>query len=165
MTRITWYACAPSGGLWNSWDEGQTWEVFGVDVLAPLGVTDLWIDPDDPDHLWLATGDGNGGDTYSIGVLETNDGGASWAPLELSFEIEQGRTIYAIRPHPSTSDTVFVGTDLGLFRTVNGGITFDLVRPGAAQGCGVDQRQHFGGGHPKPRGVPQHRFWRHLGGQ
>ena len=128
-----WYACAPSGGLWHSWDEGQTWEVFGVDVLAPLGVTDLWIDPEDPDHLWLATGDGNGGDTYSIGVLETNDGGATWAPLELSFEIEQGRTIYAIRPHPSTSDTVFVGTDLGLFRTVNGGVTFDLVRPGAAR--------------------------------
>ena len=32
-----WYACAPAGGLWHSWDEGQTWDVFGVDVLAPLG--------------------------------------------------------------------------------------------------------------------------------
>ena len=128
-----WYACAPAGGLWHSWDEGQTWDVFGVDVLAPLGVTDLWIDPEDADHLWLATGDGNGGDTYSIGVIETTDGGATWTPLELSFEVEQGRTIYAIRPHPSKSDTVFVGTDLGLFRTLNAGTTFDLVRPGAAR--------------------------------
>ena len=128
-----WYACAPAGGLWHSWDEGQTWDVFGVDVLAPLGVTDLWIDPEDADHLWLATGDGNGGDTYSIGVLETTNGGATWEPLELSFEVEQGRTIYAIRPHPSKSDTVFVGTDLGLFRTLNAGMTFDLVHPGAAR--------------------------------
>ncbi|MEC7950416.1 MAG: hypothetical protein VX190_03565, partial [Bacteroidota bacterium] len=104
-----------------------------MDVLAPLGVTDLWIDPEDADHLWLATGDGNGGDTYSIGVLETTNGGATWEPLELSFEVEQGRTIYAIRPHPSKSDTVFVGTDLGLFRTLNAGMTFDLVHPGAAR--------------------------------
>ena len=74
---------------------------FRVDVLAPLGATDLWVDPEDADHLWLATGDGNGGDTYSIGVLETTDGGMTLEPLEPSFEVEQGRTIYAIRPHPS----------------------------------------------------------------
>ena len=128
-----WYACAPAGGLWHSWDEGQTWDVFGVDVLAPLGVTDLWIDPEDAEHLWLATGDGNGGDTYSIGVLETTDGGGTWAPLELSFEVAQGRTVYAIRPHKTKYDTAFVGTDLGLFRTLDGGATFDLVRTGAAR--------------------------------
>lgn len=128
-----WYACAPAGGLWHSWDEGQTWDVFGVDVLAPLGVTDLWIDPEDADHLWLATGDGNGGDTYSIGILETTDGGANWAPLELSFEVQQGQTIHAIRPHRTMTDTVFVATDLGLFRTTNAGSTFDIVRSGNAR--------------------------------
>ena len=53
-----WYACAPSGGLWHSVDAGGHWEVLGVDVLAPLGATDVWVDPNDSDHLWLATGDG-----------------------------------------------------------------------------------------------------------
>jgi len=128
-----WYACAPAGGLWHTWNEGQTWEVFGVDVLSPLGVTDVWIDPYDASHLWLATGDGNGGDTYSIGVLETHDGGATWSPLELSFDVSQGRVIHAMQPHPTYADTAFVGTDLGLFVTMNGGQSFDLVLPGGAR--------------------------------
>ncbi len=130
---LHWYACAPAGGLWHSFDEGLSWQIYGVDVLAPLGVTDVWIDPEDANHLWLATGDGNGGDTYSIGILETTDGGSSWEPLELSFEISQGRKIYAMRHHPVAQETAFVGTDLGLFKTTNGGQTFDLVLPGRAR--------------------------------
>ena len=125
-----WYACAPSGGLWHSVDAGGHWEVLGVDVLAPLGATDVWVDPNDSDHLWLATGDGNGGDTYSIGVLETWDAGMTWNPLELAFEPDQGRRIHAITPHPSDPMTLLVSTDLGVFKTSNGGTTFDLTLTG-----------------------------------
>ena len=125
-----WYACAPSGGLWHSVDAGGHWEVFGIDVLAPLGATDVWVDPNDSDHLWLATGDGNGGDTYSIGVLETWDAGVSWNPLELAFEPDQGRRIHAISPHPNEPMTLLVSTDLGVFKTSNGGTTFDLTLTG-----------------------------------
>ena len=128
-----WYACAPSGGLWHSMNEGQTWEVFGIDVLSPLGVTDVWVDPNNASHLWVATGDGNGGDTYSIGILETHDGGSTWSPLELSFEVNQGRVIHAMQPHPTSVDTAFVGTDLGLFVTMNGGQSFELVLSGGSR--------------------------------
>ncbi|MGB1577578.1 MAG: hypothetical protein ACPG9S_06140, partial [Flavobacteriales bacterium] len=31
-----WLACAPSGGLWQSLDAGESWSVLGVDVLSPL---------------------------------------------------------------------------------------------------------------------------------
>ena len=128
-----WYACAPSGGLWHSLDAGEQWEVMGIDALAPLGATDVWIDPNDGDHLWLATGDGNGGDTYSIGVLETFDAGMTWDPLELAFEPDQGRRIHAISPHPSDPMTLLVSTDLGVFKTSNGGTTFDLTLTGLAR--------------------------------
>lgn len=125
-----WYACAPSGGLWHSMDAGNSWEVLGADVLAPLGATDVWVDPGDSGHMWLATGDGNGGDTYSIGVLETWDGGDSWSPMELSFEPGQGRRIHAISPHPNTSGSFLIASDLGVFKTTNGGQTFDLTASG-----------------------------------
>lgn len=125
-----WYACAPSGGLWHSVDAGGHWEVLGIDVLAPLGATDVWVDPNNSDHLWLATGDGNGGDTYSIGVLETWDAGMTWDPLELAFEPSQGRRIHAISPHPTDPLTLLVSTDLGVFKTNNGGTTFDLTLSG-----------------------------------
>ena len=128
-----WYACAPSGGLWHSLDAGNHWEVLGIDVLAPLGATDVWVDPNDQDHLWLATGDGNGGDTYSIGVLETWNAGMTWNPLELAFEPNQGRRIHAISPHPSDPMTLLVSTDLGVFKTSNGGATFELTLNGLAR--------------------------------
>ena len=128
-----WYACAPSGGLWHSFDEGSSWSVLGVDVLAPLGVTDVWVDPADASHLWLATGDGNGGDTYSIGILETFDAGASWEPIELAFDVSQGRKVYAMAAHPTTQGWSMVGTDLGLFKSTNGGVSFDLVLSGGTR--------------------------------
>lgn len=128
-----WLACAPSGGLWHSLDSGETWEVLGVDALGPLGATDVWVDPSDNQHLWLATGDGNGGDTYSIGLLETWDGGQTWNALELSFETSQGRRVQTMAHHPTDLDTVLVATDLGLFKTSDGGLTFDLVQGGGAR--------------------------------
>ena len=128
-----WLACAPSGGLWQTWNSGGQWELLGIDALAPLGVTEVWIDPANSAHLWVGTGDGNGGDTYSIGLLETWDGGQSWAPLELAFEVTQGRRIYSIAEHQVEAGTFLVATDLGVFKTTNGGLTFSLVQPGNAR--------------------------------
>lgn len=128
-----WLACAPSGGLWQTWDAGAHWDVLGIDALAPLGVTDVWMDPANSDHFWVATGDGNGGDTYSIGLLETLDGGQTWWPLELSFEAAQGRRIQAITPHPVDGSRFLIASDLGVFSTLNGGVTFSLVHAGNAR--------------------------------
>ena len=133
MNQSHWYACAPSGGLWQTFNSGLTWEVVGVDVLSPLGATDLWVDPENPQHLWLATGDGNGGDTYSIGLLESWNHGQSWLPLELAFESSMERKIHHISPHHLVPGSFLVATDLGVFKTSNGGQSFDLVLPGLAR--------------------------------
>ena len=127
-----WLACAPSGGLWQTHDAGESWSVFGIDALAPLGASDAWIDPDNLDHVWLATGDSNGGDTYSIGILETWDGGATWSPLSLGLAVENQQRVHVIQPHPSTAGQFWVGGDLGLFTTANGGETFALQSFGSA---------------------------------
>ena len=133
ISNNAWHACAPAGGLWISEDEGQTWSVRGADALAPIGATDVWVDPFNDAHLWLATGDGNGADTYSIGVLESWDGGMTWIPLELAFEPDQSRRIHALAPHPAGNGHMWVATDIGLFQTLNGGATFSLVLPGQAR--------------------------------
>ena len=39
----TWWACAPAGGLWRSENAGESWSVFGIDALAPLGASDVWL--------------------------------------------------------------------------------------------------------------------------
>ena len=127
-----WLACAPSGGLWQTTDGGQSWSVFGMDALAPLGASDAWIDPNDLDHVWLATGDSNGGDTYSIGILETWDGGTTWSPLSLGLSVENQQRLHVLRAHPSEVGRFWVGGDLGLFTTDDGGETFALQSFGSA---------------------------------
>ena len=127
-----WLACAPSGGLWQTLDAGQSWSVFGIDALAPLGASDAWIDPNNLDHVWLATGDSNGGDTYSIGILETWDGGTTWTPLPLGLTAENQQRLHVLRAHPSDDDHFWVGGDLGLFTTEDGGGSFALQSFGSA---------------------------------
>lgn len=128
-----WHACAPSGGLWVTQDEGASWQVLGADILAPLGATDVWVDPQDENHLWLATGDGNGSDTYSVGVLETWDGGASWSTLPLAFDPDQGRRIHALVVHPTNHAMRWAATDIGILGTSDAGATFDVVLAGAVR--------------------------------
>lgn len=127
-----WLACAPSGGLWQTHDAGLTWSVFGIDAVAPLGASDAWIDPNNLDHVWLATGDSNGGDTYSIGILETWDGGNTWVPLSLGLSVENQQRIHVLRAHPSMEGHFWVGGDLGLFTTEDGGESFMLQSFGSA---------------------------------
>ena len=111
---------------------GQSWSVFGIDALAPLGASDAWIDPNDLDHVWLATGDSNGGDTYSIGILETWDGGTTWMPLSLGLAVENQQRLHVLRAHPSNVGSLWVGGDLGLFTTDDSGETFSLQSFGSA---------------------------------
>ena len=56
------YIGAPAGGLWKSVDGGQTW-VTSTDFLTNLGVSDIAINPNNPDHIYVITGDRDGGDT------------------------------------------------------------------------------------------------------
>ena len=127
-----WLACAPSGGLWQTHDAGESWSVFGIDALAPLGASDAWIDPNNLDHVWLATGDSNGGDTYSIGILETWDAGATWSPLSLGLAVENQQRVHVLRHTLPQPDGFGWAEIWGLFTTDDGGETFALQSFGSA---------------------------------
>ena len=79
--NIFWVG-SPAGGLWKTNDGGQTWST-NTDDLPVLGISDIAIDNSNPNIIYIATGDGdrsfclsNGaGDTKSIGVLKSIDGG------------------------------------------------------------------------------------------
>ncbi len=43
------------------------------------------------DHLYLATGDNDGGDTKSNGIMKSTDGGVTWA--EIGLPTKTGRLV------------------------------------------------------------------------
>ena len=80
-TPTTIYAGTPAGGLWRSTDNGLSWSALFSD-LPSLGVSGIAIDPVNG-TIYVATGDGDGTDTYSMGVIKSTDNGATWTPTGL----------------------------------------------------------------------------------
>ena len=120
---------APSGGLWKSTNGGQSWTT-NTDWLACIGVSDILIHPVNPEIMYLATGDYDAGDTYSVGILKSTDGGNSWNLTGMSFDMSASRKISRLLMHPTDYDTLIATTSSGIYRSVNGGDSWTLVRGG-----------------------------------
>ena len=73
---IMWVG-SPGGGLWKTTDGGQTWST-NTDNLPVIGVSYIAINPNNPQEMYITTGDAHASDTYSIGILKSTDGGATW---------------------------------------------------------------------------------------
>lgn len=121
-----YWACAPDGGLWKSTNSGSTWAT-NTDYLTAIGVSDVVFDPTNPQNVYLASGDGDAGDCYSLGVLKSTNGGLTWAATGLSWTVNQGRRIYKLLINPLNKNTIFAATTSGLYRTQNGGTSWTQI--------------------------------------
>ncbi|MGA0109291.1 MAG: PKD domain-containing protein [Schleiferiaceae bacterium] len=126
------YAGAPAGGLWKSTDNGTTWST-NTDLLPNLGVSAIAIDPVHPDTMYIATGDRDGGDTYTIGVLKSTDGGETWNPTGLVFQLTNYTRTTGLVIHPTQTQTLVATTRAGFYRTPDGGATWSIAQGGSFQ--------------------------------
>ncbi len=124
------YAGTPSAGLWRSNDAGASWEPLFTD-LPSMGVSGIVIDTVGTGTIYIATGDGDGSDTYSAGVLKSTDDGTTWTPTGLDWNISQTRTTRALRVHPNDPQQFFCAASSGLFRSVDGTNTWQQVTTGS----------------------------------
>lgn len=128
-TNATMYAGAPAGGLWKSTNGGTSWAIVAsTDQIASIGVTDIAIDPTNNQILYIATGDGDAGDTYSVGVLKSIDGGTTWSTTGLNWTTSQGRTIRRLLINPTNAQILIAFTSNGIYRTTNGGTSWTQVQ-------------------------------------
>ena len=124
---------AATGGVWKSTNEGTTFTpVF--DEMPSASIGDIAIDPQNPDVVWVGTGEANifRSSNAGCGVFKTTDGGKTWKNMGL----ENTHTIPRIRVHPKNSDIVYVAanghewtanTERGLYKTTDGGKTWKNV--------------------------------------
>lgn len=121
-TNVLWVG-APAGGLWKSTNGGTTWTT-NTDNLSVNGCSDLAIDPTNPNIMYLATGDGDAGDTRSIGVLKSTDGGVTWNTTGLTNPVTTNFLIRRLIIHPTNPLILLAATNSGIRRTTDGGVTW-----------------------------------------
>jgi photosystem II stability/assembly factor-like uncharacterized protein len=120
----TFWVGVAQGGVWKTVDGGASWRPL-TDELPILRVSDIAVDPNDPDNLYIAVGDFEylgvslaSSDRkrhthYGLGVYRTTDGGATWSPSGLSFRLKDydGSLIRRILVQPTDSRRLLaVGT-------------------------------------------------------
>ena len=128
--RDTWYAGAPAGGIWKTTNAGQTW-INLFDDFPQIGVSGIAIDPNDSNIIYIATGDDDAADSYSIGVFKSTDGGQTWSETGLNpSNTGVNSLMNEIAIDPTNSNILWVGTSEGLFKTEDGGDTWENKRSG-----------------------------------
>ena len=122
----TIYIGAPAGGFWKSTDNGQNWTTT-TDFLTNLGVSDIAINPNNTNEIYIITGDRDAGDTYSYGLMKSTDGGNTFNTTGLSFNITNYYRGNRVLLDPLNPNIVIVATSNGIYRSTDSGVSFNLT--------------------------------------
>ena len=130
-------------GLYKTTDGGKTWKAV-ITIGENTGVTDVVIDPSDPDTMYAASWQRrrhfytliNGGPESAI--YKSTDGGNTWSKLRSGLPPgDLGRIGLSISP--ANTSVVYAtveaaGTASGIFRSNDRGATWERTSPSIAQG-------------------------------
>ncbi|MFT6718629.1 MAG: xyloglucan-specific exo-beta-1,4-glucanase [Sphingobacteriales bacterium] len=120
------YVGSPSGGVWKTTNGGNTWAPKG-DNLPNMGVSSIVIDKNSPNTIYIATGDYDGVQNRSIGVLKSTNGGDSWQTTGLNTDVVDDFIISKLIIDPNNTNVVFATGSDGIYRTTNGGTSWSNV--------------------------------------
>jgi photosystem II stability/assembly factor-like uncharacterized protein len=129
----TFYIGMCNGGVWKTTDAGRTWKpIFDDQDTGSIG----WVTvaPSDPNILYVGSGEGLPRPDLSTGdgVYKSTDAGKTWTHLGL----RDAQQIPKIAVDPKNPNRLFVAAlghpygpnqERGIFRSVDGGGTFDRV--------------------------------------
>jgi len=129
----TWYVAVASGGVWKTTNAGTTWNPI-FDNYGTYSIGCVTVDPNNPWVVWVGTGENNSQRSvgWGDGVYKSLDGGRSFKNVGLAKSEHIGKILV----DPRDSNVVYVaaqgplwapGGDRGLYKTTDGGETWELV--------------------------------------
>ena len=103
----TWYLAVGSGNVWKTENAGVTWTPI-FDDQGSYSIGCVSIDPNNPNIVWVGTGEDLGGRHfgYGDGIYRSEDGGKSWKNMGL----KNSERISKIVIHPNDSNTCLLYT-------------------------------------------------------
>jgi len=135
------YAGSASSGLWKTTTQGvgrYAWEYVPTGFPV-LGVAALAIDQNNPDIIYMGTGETYGvgfGEpvtisrlirgTYGIGILKSEDGGDTWSKI-LEFDPNEIKGVQDIEINKLNNQEIYAATTDGLYQSLDAGNTWSLI--------------------------------------
>ena len=136
---IYWVGVA-QGGVWKTSDGGETYQPL-TDDLPILRVSDIAVNPKNPDNIFIAVCDyayigvalnidnRKRNTHYGLGVYRTDDGGITWTPTGLTFKETDldASLIRRVLFSPSEPGTLLAAGVSGIYRSTDDAKTWHKV--------------------------------------
>ncbi len=131
--KSEFYVATASGGVWKTINAGTTFTPI-FDSQGSYSIGCITMDPNDPNVIWVGTGENNNQRSvaYGDGLYKSVDAGRTWTNVGL----KDSEHIGMITIDPRDSNVVYVaaygplwspGGDRGLYKTTDGGETWEAV--------------------------------------
>jgi len=125
------YAGGVSGGVWKTTDGGGVWGPL-ADEIANIAVNSMAMRPDDPETLYIGTGEGYFREEVrgtwlplrGAGVFLSSNGGTTWTRLE-STENEDFYWVNDLIISTKDPDRIYAATRTGVHISSDGGATWE----------------------------------------
>ncbi|MES2760708.1 MAG: T9SS type A sorting domain-containing protein [Bacteroidota bacterium] len=133
----TFFVGVAQGGVWKTTNNGATWTPL-TDNLPITRISDIVINPANPNEMYISLCDfeyvgvslhlnGRKRHThYGLGVYKTLDGGLTWAPTGLTYNLTNGDAslIRKILINPTNTNEIVACGVTGMYKSLNGGSTW-----------------------------------------
>ncbi len=128
----TYMIGSPGGGIWRTTDDGGSWTALN-DFLPILGVSDIDYNPQNPNTIYICTGDRDAGDTYSMGVFKSTDGGITWDTTGFGFGFAENQKTNGLLINSLDTNSLTLATSIGIFKSYDAGATWNVKQGGFFQ--------------------------------
>ncbi len=119
--QSTWYVAVGSGNVWKTTNSGTTWTTI-FDDQGSYSIGCVTLDPSQPETVWLGTGE-------NVGLKESEHIG------NIVVDPRDSDVVYVASQGPLWSG----GGDRGLYKTVDGGATWEKILGGESEYTGVNE--------------------------
>ncbi len=113
------------GGAW--YFDGSDWNILTKNLMSSA-VSDIDIDPNDDDIIYICTGDKNsfpvspaGNDYNSIGLIKSTDGGQSWFSTGYSKDPSDIARTNCLVINPDNSNSLTLATENAIYKSFDAG--------------------------------------------
>lgn len=157
--KNTIYAASEWGGLYKTTDGGLNWS--HIDSLLPTVLDDVEVNPGNTGTIYT-TSFYDGRVNSQSGISVSFDGGVTWshpasATPPVAYNCAATRkaepSAFGIGVRPDATQNVFIGTNCGVARSTDGGVTWNFVDPTPATPATDVWDARVQGGGPTSQGI------------